>query len=115
MHVELCLNASQSFYNLALISVDMYFRANVKKFNDANGRLYYFYFKTSVGQLIYLPRTPKNCFSFPRLNSLKDPQKTVSASQDLIPLRLSTCSRFPGLKFRAVVLASPNSSVGQLF
>ena len=29
-HVELCLDASQSFWNLALFSVDMYFRANVK-------------------------------------------------------------------------------------
>ena len=28
-HVELCLDASQSFYSLALFSVDMYFRANV--------------------------------------------------------------------------------------
>ena len=29
MHVELCLDASQSFHNLAFISVDIYFRANV--------------------------------------------------------------------------------------
>ena len=28
-HVELCLDAGQSVYSLALISVDMYFRANV--------------------------------------------------------------------------------------
>ena len=28
-HVEPCLDASQSFLNLALFSVDMYFRANV--------------------------------------------------------------------------------------
>ena len=29
MPVELCLDASQSFHNLALFSVDIYFRANV--------------------------------------------------------------------------------------
>ena len=28
-HVELCLDAGQSFYSLALFSVDMYFRENV--------------------------------------------------------------------------------------
>ena len=27
-HLELCLDASQSFENLALFSVDLYFRAN---------------------------------------------------------------------------------------
>ena len=29
MHVELCLDTSQLFYNLAVFSIDMYFRANV--------------------------------------------------------------------------------------
>ena len=28
-HVELCLDAGQLYYNLALFSVDMYLRANV--------------------------------------------------------------------------------------
>ena len=28
-HAELCLDAGQSFYSLALFSVDTYFRANV--------------------------------------------------------------------------------------
>ena len=36
--VELCLGAGQSFYNLALFSVDMYFRENItlnkSKFRD---------------------------------------------------------------------------------
>ena len=30
-HVELCLDASHSFQNLALFSVDIYFRANVTR------------------------------------------------------------------------------------
>ena len=33
MHVELRLDDGQSFYSLALFSVDMYFRANVAYLN----------------------------------------------------------------------------------
>ena len=33
-HVELCLDAGQAFYSLALFSVDMYFRANVTLFHE---------------------------------------------------------------------------------
>ena len=34
-HVELCLDAGQSFYSLALFPVNKYFRANVKRFTQS--------------------------------------------------------------------------------